>query len=83
MQLLVIGGTSFLGRAAVVEALSRGWAVTTFNRGVSGPDIEGVEALRGDRDDPSALGQLEGRRFDVVVDTAVSCPGWSAGRPGC
>ncbi len=74
MQLLVIGGTSFLGRAAVVKALGRGWAVTTFNRGVSGPDIEGVEPLRGDRADPSALGQLEGRRFDVVVDTCGFVP---------
>ena len=74
MQLLVIGGTSFLGRAAVVEALSRGWAVTTFNRGVSGPDLEGVEPLRGDRADPSALGQLEDRRFDVVVDTCGFVP---------
>lgn len=74
MQLLVIGGTSFLGRAAVVEALGRGWAVTTFNRGVSGPDVEGVEALRGDRAEPGALGQLENRRFDVVVDTCGFVP---------
>lgn len=74
MQLLVIGGTSFLGRAAVVEALARGWAVTTFNRGVSGPDVEGVEPLRGDRADPGALGQLEQRRFDVVVDTCGFVP---------
>jgi 2'-hydroxyisoflavone reductase len=74
MRLLVIGGTSFLGRAAVVEALRRGWAVTTFNRGVSGPDVEGVEALRGDRDDDGALTQLAGRPFDVVVDTCGFVP---------
>jgi 2'-hydroxyisoflavone reductase len=74
VQLLVIGGTSFLGRATVVDALGRGWAVTTFNRGVSGPDVDGVEALRGDRDDPSALGRLQGRRFDVVVDTCGFVP---------
>jgi 2'-hydroxyisoflavone reductase len=58
----------------VVEALARGWAVTTFNRGASGPDVDGVEPLRGDRADPSALGQLEGRRFDVVVDTCGFVP---------
>jgi 2'-hydroxyisoflavone reductase len=74
VQLLVIGGTSFLGRAAVVEALARGWAVTTFNRGASGPDVDGVEPLRGDRADPSALDQLEHRRFDVVVDTCGFVP---------
>jgi 2'-hydroxyisoflavone reductase len=74
MQLLVIGGTSFLGRATVVEALGRGWSVTTFNRGRSGPDVEGVEPLRGDRDDDAALTQLDGRAFDVVVDTCGFVP---------
>jgi 2'-hydroxyisoflavone reductase len=89
VQLLVIGGTSFLGRAAVVEALGRGWAVTTFNRGVSGPDVDGVEPLRGDRTDPSALGQLEHRRFDVRrrhLRLRAQCGrpvGSSAGRVGC
>jgi len=72
--LLVIGGTSFLGRAAVEDALSRGWSVTTFNRGKSGPDAEGVEALRGDRDDDAALARLAGRSFDVVVDTCGFVP---------
>jgi 2'-hydroxyisoflavone reductase len=72
--LLVVGGTSFLGRAAVADALSRGWSVTTFNRGTSGPDVEGVEPLRGDRDDDAALEQLAGRSFDVVVDTCGFVP---------
>jgi 2'-hydroxyisoflavone reductase len=37
MRLLIIGGTSFLGRATAVEALARGWEVTTFNRGRATP----------------------------------------------
>ncbi len=74
MKLLIIGGTAFLGRAAAVEALARGWTVTTFNRGQSGPDVEGVEALRGDRDDDAALAQLADRSFDVVVDTCGFVP---------
>jgi 2'-hydroxyisoflavone reductase len=74
MKLLVIGGTSFLGRATVVDALGRGWSVTTLNRGRSAPDVEGVEALRGDRDDDAALTQLDGRAFDVVVDTCGFVP---------
>ena len=74
MHLLVIGGTSFLGRATVADALGRGWDVTTFNRGRSGPDAVGVEALRGDRDDDAALAQLAGRSFDVVVDTCGFVP---------
>jgi uncharacterized protein YbjT (DUF2867 family) len=41
MRVLVIGGSMFLGRAMVVEALRRGDAVTTFNRGRSRPDLPG------------------------------------------
>lgn len=74
MRLLLIGGTSFLGRATAEDALARGWQVTTFNRGKSGADVDGVEALRGDRDDDEALRQLAGRSFDVVVDTCGFVP---------
>ena len=74
MRLLVIGGTSFLGRATALEALRRGDTVTTFNRGKSAPDVEGVEALRGDRDDDVALAQLNGREFDGIVDTCGFVP---------
>jgi nucleoside-diphosphate-sugar epimerase len=74
MRLLIIGGTSFLGRAAAVEALRRGDTVTIFNRGQSGPDVEGVEALRGDRADDAALEQLAEREFDGVVDTCGFVP---------
>ena len=74
MRLLIIGGTSFLGRAAAVEALRRGDTVTTFNRGKSAPDVEGVEALRGDRDDDAALEQFNGRQFDGVIDTCGFVP---------
>jgi 2'-hydroxyisoflavone reductase len=74
MRLLIIGGTSFLGRATAVEALRRGDTVTTFNRGTSAPDVEGVEPLRGDRADDVALEQLAGREFDGVVDTCGFVP---------
>jgi len=74
MHLLVIGGTSFLGRHTAAEALGRGWAVTTFNRGRTGLDVDGVEALRGDRESAQDLAQLRGRSFDVVVDTCGFVP---------
>ncbi|MFD0571573.1 NAD-dependent epimerase/dehydratase family protein [Kitasatospora gansuensis] len=75
MNLLVIGGSSFLGRAYVSEALRRGHRVTTFNRGLSGPDQPGVEAVRGDRNSPEDLARLvEGRRWDAVVDSAGQQP---------
>jgi len=74
MRLLIIGGTSFLGRAVAEEALRRGDEVTTFNRGRSGPDVDGVEALRGDRATEDDLAVLAGRSFDVVVDTCGFVP---------
>lgn len=74
MRLLIIGGTSFLGRATAREALLRGHEVTTFNRGVSGSDVPGVEALRGDRTSDADLAQLADRHFDVVVDTCGFVP---------
>ena len=33
--MLVLGGSAFVGRAIVDDALARGWDVTTFNRGVT------------------------------------------------
>src|SRR4051794_20537132 len=35
MDLLVLGGTHFVGRAVVEDALARGWTVTTLSRGGS------------------------------------------------
>ncbi|SDJ42707.1 NAD-dependent epimerase/dehydratase family protein [Nonomuraea jiangxiensis] len=75
MKILILGGSAFLGRAYVSEALRRGHEVTTFNRGVSGPDQPGAEAVRGDRTRAADLERLvEGRRWDAVVDTAGEQP---------
>jgi 2'-hydroxyisoflavone reductase len=75
MDVLVIGGSVFLGRAVVAEALALGAQVTVFNRGRSGgPAPEGVEQLVGDRTLRDDLVQLEGRRFDLVVDTCGYVP---------
>ncbi|KAK1769029.1 reductase [Phialemonium atrogriseum] len=68
MKILVLGGTQFVGRAAVAEAVSRGHEVTTLNRGTRAPE-EGVTALVGDRLAPDGLRALEGRAFDTVIDT--------------
>jgi 2'-hydroxyisoflavone reductase len=69
MRMLILGGTVFLGRALVDAATAQGHDVTTLSRGRSGLDPEGVEVLRGDRDQADGLRALEGRTFDVVVDT--------------
>lgn len=68
MRVLVLGGTKFVGRAVVEEALALGWDVTVFNRGSHEPPA-GVTALRGDRSAAGGLAALERGEWDVVVDT--------------
>ena len=67
-RLLVIGGTSFVGRALIELALERGYRVTMFNRGITNPDLfPDVDARVGDRD--GGLAALGDDHWDVVVDT--------------
>ncbi|MFJ3779806.1 NAD-dependent epimerase/dehydratase family protein [Streptomyces sp. NPDC090075] len=73
MRLLVMGGTWFLGRHIVEMALARGWEVTTFNRGRSGRNADGVEAVRGDRTNLNDLKRLAGHgTWNAVIDTSSS-----------
>jgi 2'-hydroxyisoflavone reductase len=73
MQILILGGTQFLGRHVADAALERGHELTLFNRGQTRPDLfPDVEKLRGDRD--GDLAQLDGRWFDAVVDTSGYVP---------
>jgi 2'-hydroxyisoflavone reductase len=67
MNLLVLGGTRFVGRHIVERALGRGHSVTLFNRGRSGPDLfPAAETIVGDR--TADLTPLRGRRWDAVID---------------
>lgn len=73
MDLLILGGTRFVGRHLVTVALERGHRVTLFNRGQSAPDLfPEVETLKGDRD--GDLSALRGRKWDAVVDTCGYVP---------
>jgi 2'-hydroxyisoflavone reductase len=73
VKLLVLGGTKFLGRAVVEEALAREHEVTLFNRGETNPELfPEAEKLRGDRD--GGLAVLEGRSWDAVVDPSGYVP---------
>jgi len=74
MDLLVIGGTQFVGRAIVEEAVALGYDVTVFHRGESEPeDLPTVHHLHGDRD--GDLSVLAGRTWDEVVDVCAYVPG--------
>lgn len=74
MRLLVLGGTQYVGHAAVAEGLARGWEVTVANRGRSGPPQDGVRPVLLDRTQPGAFEALTGQHFDVVLDTWSSAP---------
>lgn len=80
MNILVLGGTGFLGPHFVEAARANGHALTLFNRGktnphrFSGMEFTDIEQLRGDR--KSDLAALEGdRRWDAVLDTSAYIPG--------
>ncbi len=73
MKLLILGGTRFVGRHLVIEALAQGHDVTLFNRGHSNSQLfPEVEKLVGDRD--GNLTALEGRKWDAVIDTCGYVP---------
>jgi nucleoside-diphosphate-sugar epimerase len=73
MRLLVLGGTGFVGRATVDEAVARGDDVTVLNRGQR-PPVQGVTALTGDRTAPGGLTALADGTWDLVVDTWSGAP---------
>jgi len=69
MRTLILGGTVFLGRHVAAEALARGHELTLFTRGRHNADLfPEAEHLVGDRG--GDLSALEGREWDVVVDTS-------------
>jgi nucleoside-diphosphate-sugar epimerase len=78
MRILVLGGTSFVGRAIVEEALRTGAEVTLFGRGRTGTELfPGLTRLIGDRDtgDYAALRDGgRGDRWDAVVDVSGYVP---------
>jgi 2'-hydroxyisoflavone reductase len=74
MRILILGGTSFVGRAITDDALASGAEVTLFGRGKTGPDLfPQLTKLIGDRDagDYEALRQGD---WDAVIDVSGYVP---------
>lgn len=72
MNILVIGGTRFIGRHFVQAALREGHELTLFHRGQTNPGLfADIEEIFGDRGDD--IDKLAGR-WDVVVDTCGYVP---------
>jgi 2'-hydroxyisoflavone reductase len=85
LNILMLGGTGFLGPHTVQYALDRGHEVTLFNRGRTNADLfPDLEKIVGNRDPEidDGLTGLEGRQWDAVIDTSGFVPrivGASAG----
>ncbi len=74
MRILVLGGTSFVGRAIVEDALRTGAEVTLFGRGRTGPELfPGLTRLTGDRD-TGDYAALRTGSWDAVVDVSGYVP---------
>lgn len=76
MNILILGGTRFIGRHIAERLLVAGHRVTVLTRGRSGDDLPPeIERLRGDRDEGVAgLAALSGRAWDVCIDTCGYMP---------
>lgn len=73
MRILLVGGTSFVGRAIALDGLSSEHEITVLNRGVTQSDLpEEIERLVGDR--RGDLSVLAGRSFDATVDVIAYWP---------
>lgn len=68
LDILLVGGSGFLGGHAARGLLARGHRVHVLSRGTRAP-VPGASALRADRRDAAAMaGALRGLRFDLTVD---------------
>lgn len=80
LQILILGGTSFLGPHQIKYALHRGHQISTFTRGKSVPTVHAdlldqVESLIGDREND--LEALKNRQWDVVIDNSGRQVSWT------
>jgi 2'-hydroxyisoflavone reductase len=80
LDILILGGTGFIGPHLVRYALERGHSVSIFTRGRTKPDLfpeafEHVERLIGDR--AGDLSALKNRRWDAVIDDSGQKVKWT------
>lgn len=80
LNILILGGTSFLGPHQIAYALERGHEVSIFTRGKTIPKVNSevfskVEHLIGDREDN--LEALKNRKWDVVIDNSGRKTKWT------
>ncbi|MGZ3521098.1 MAG: NAD-dependent epimerase/dehydratase family protein [Vulcanimicrobiaceae bacterium] len=73
MNVLIIGGTSFVGRHIAIALKQAGHDVTLFNRGQSNPEaLRKLPQIHGDR--TRDLARTGNRSWDAVIDTSGYVP---------
>jgi len=73
LNILILGGTGFIGPHLVTHAMERGHKITLFNRGRTNTHLfPDVEKLVGNRNND--LAALEGRHWDAVIDNSGYTP---------
>lgn len=67
MNILVLGGSYFLGKCFVYMARSE-HKITVFNRGNRPLNLSEVREIYGDRHEVSSLEKIKGQSYDAVID---------------